>query len=300
MREWEENDKMKALIFAILILFASPIIGQKDSGDLVRKALQFYIMDQNYDSALVYFQHPSLDSRHGNYLWRWFIGDCHFKLGEIEEAKEVLLQCLNDSLELPIRPPQRKCCHVLADLYLADSQPDSAHYYLKLAEEKWPHVRIQHDGEWERKMALAYQFAKCYRGLGQLDSAISYLTPYAFKDPSLELLLFSQDSFPRMVDCYIEMLFERYGPKVVKTKLQQGIDSMIYQEGVQIGIRGDLLEYQFYHEVCYFEWLGDTVTLFSSYSPIRPNREKPQRRYSKELGVKELKQTLIYRKVMGN
>lgn len=291
---------MKALILAILILYASPIIGQRESDDLVSKALQFYIMDRNYDSALVYFQHPDFDSTYHRYLWRANIGDCYVKLGQLEEAKEVLLQCIKDTIEIPIRPLQRRCCHVFAELYLANSQPDSALFYLKLADKKWPYVRLCQNEAWVHRRALAYLFAKCHRGLGQLDSAISCLTPHAFSDPYQMFVGEISNEENEIVNYYFEILVERYDQKSLKQELKQGIDRMIYQEGVQKGIRGDLLDYQFYHEACFFEWFGDTVILHSSYSPIRPHKEKPQKRYSKELGVQELKQTLIYRKLMEN
>ena len=281
-----------AILITVLTLSS---FGQSEK-KLDDKAFDFYL-DKKYDSALIYYQkiakkkNRASDPYYLNQIW-----DCFFYLGRNEEAKENYLQSLKDTTE-PGRPfaPQRGSCHNLADVYIRECKYDSALYFLRLAEEKWPHFRICSAGEFERLSALNHKFAICFDGMGQPDTSIKYLTQYAFS--TIDRFRSGDDSvkYAALVNFYLGVLDKRYSANEIRGEFATAIKNFNYKKELDPEFKKKYPEENYYNVESYIIFFGNKVILREGTYEANSWGGEPVEEYSKQYIFKRFSESILFR-----
>lgn len=282
---------MKRLVI-ILAFFISKISTGQSLTDLNMKAFNLFI-DNKYDSALfIYKQLILSDQRVNNSYYYSQVGACYDNLSNLKLAKESYLDGLKDTFDLFRPVGQRACCHGLADVYMKENNFNDALKYLRLAEQKFPHHKICNAGEFERKIWLRYKFAKCFDGINQIDSAISYLTPYMFAKP--ENLSWDSSTYLGIINYYYSLLLKNYSVVELKSQMDCALQNTFYKTEADLVLNTKFPNHHYFNVLCYLNFLDNRVTLRNGGYEAEGWGGEPVLEFSKESLLKYFMETPGY------
>jgi len=287
------STKMKqtlTILITILSLSAFAQIGEKKLDD---QAFDFYL-DKKYDSALIYYQKiTKKKNRASDPYYLNQIGDCFFYLGKYEQAKKHYLQSLKDTSEAGPYAPQRGSCHNLADVYISENKYDSALYFLRLAEDKWPHLRICSAGEFERLSVLNHKFAICFNGISQPDTAIKYLTQYAFYTTDWYGSNHDSLKYLELVNFYLGVLGKRYSANEIKGEFNTAVKNFYYKKELDLEFKKKYPKENYYRVESYIIFFGNKVILRDGMYEANSWGGEPVAEYSKQYLFKEFSESTL-------
>lgn len=281
---------MKISIILFSLFYSITTFGQITKS--VEKIAFDYYIEQNFDSAIVYYQRVLKTDSSSYHLG--MLGSCYMKLKRFDMAKVAFNKCLlNTTVEYasPFSVPKRSCCHQLSTIYFEEENFEKALFYLKLAEQKYPHFRICSNGEFERKMELNYKFAQCFKGLNQIDSAISYLTPFMFS--SVERPIAKE-----VQGFYLDLITQKYSKSKLKYLLTEAIENLHYDKSLDTSMNRYSSEYIWYNIDCSFEFLGSTVILYDGGYESKSWGGEPVYTFTKAYYLDYLSTTEVYQKLI--
>lgn len=286
---------MRKFLTVWLLLFAVNAFGQIDKSELRDIAFGFYRNGQ-FDSAAFYYeqilQKPL--GRSSSYFYAQ-LGDCYYQLGQLEKAKENYILCVSDTFKTHFFSIKRDCVKNLVDLLLAEKEYEKALGYLRKAESELPHFRICSNGEFGKETMLSYKFAQCFAGIGQLDSAMNYLTPYMFSEP------YGMDSlgYIEIVEFYIIILKKKYSDAELKLELKNAIKQMYYKKEKDEEWEPLSPGEEFYNVLCYFTFYGQKVLLVDGGYEAKSWGGEPVKEFKKRSFIKFLKRTPTYKRIVN-
>jgi tetratricopeptide (TPR) repeat protein len=280
---------------AILFILITIVACKSNKTKLLEEnAIQSYV-DKDYLSAEKYYkQLLEVSDKNKEQYYLKQIENCEEgikqnKLTKKEIRLTILKQSqLDEKFGADLSNLSRRCYLKLADIYISEKKYDTALINLKIAESKYPLFSICNAGRFEEKYLLNYQFAQCYAGLGQLDSAISVLTPNMFvkqKDVYIDSL-----EYETINKFYLKIITKKYSKAELKTKLNKAINEVVYikQKNKEFD---DLTDIQ-----CYFLFLNCRIDLFKSSIDVSSWHESIIF-LSKEYLCKDAKETETYKKI---
>jgi tetratricopeptide (TPR) repeat protein len=289
---------MKEILTILLTLVTLVTFGQNGEKKLRNIACEHYL-DKDYDSALIYYQKLIQKPKFSNdpyYLKQ--IGDCYSHLNLPSKAKENYLKCVQDA-SAGLLSPKRDCSLQLAEVYISEIKYDSALYYIQLAEKQWPHLRICSAGEFERETQINYKFAICFNGTGQLDSAIKYITPYAFSASDRLEPFVDSTEYKKIVDFYLTLLGKNNSDQEIKNEFHRAVDNLTYIKELDKESKEKYPEDNWYNVNCYLDIFGERITLVDGGYEATSWGGEPVKAYSKESLIETLKESVAFREIMN-
>ncbi len=146
-------------------------------------------------------------------------------------------------------------CHKLYAIYMKEGNCSKALEYLKLADKCYRVRRICSMGSFHDALRLNYEYAVCYDSLGQIDSAITRLTPYMFFIPQR----YEAKQYTPIFDYYLKTLYRRYSKKNLCEALEQAIDTLQHECTTDNDQLDDSTNMIFFNIDCSFNFLGCKV-----------------------------------------
>lgn len=249
---------MKKLVIICISLFPLFCFNQSDLKTLKDRALGFYYQEQ-LDSALFYYEKvlELVDSKESVY-YHGVLGDLYLESNNLEKAKENYLQCIEYTSK-ERRSYSRNCFLGISDIYLYEKNYKKALENLKLVENNFSTFRICSNGGFEEKTELNYKFAQCYFGLNDVNKAISCLTPYMFS--FAEGLIMDSTKYIEISNFYVKLLRSKYDNNELTKLLSTSIENMFYSKQEFTEMNAENSEDNWFNVICYFEFLGERVTL---------------------------------------
>lgn len=287
---------MKKQLLVLIFLFPFYASSQDAEENLSKKAFDHYLEDR-YDSALFYYKQilKIKNSRSGYYLNQ--IGKCYFGIKENNTAKSYFLECLQipDTIKKYFyRPIQGQACLELSQIFIAEGNYEAALKYLETAEEKYPYRRVCGNGEFERKMRLAKQYAVCFDNLNKTDSAITRLTRFMFTK-SEDFYLDSTEYITEYINYYYDLLCKKYSPCDLKLALADAVNNIYYKKEKTSSDS----THDYYAVECYLMFLGKKVLLEEVEYEARSWGGEPVEPFTLNYLLKYVTETPLYKKING-
>ena len=236
----------------------------------------------------------------------FMLGECYLKTDSIEQAKQQFEKILAGKATY-FDDFETESCKNLADIYKKQKNYRKALYYYQL----YPVLFIRHDsGDGNR---LRFNFlnsneqAKCYMGLGLIDSAVKVMTPYMFcthKDLNSSNMAGSnyhnlEDSLKHDTVCrfYVSLLQKQYSNQSIKTEFKKAEQSFLLTEDRRAPDKNGIMQEDIHcsiniygKHVVYFHygtWTKEDVLLKEIQKPF----------YTKAYQLQQFRQLLICRLV---
>jgi tetratricopeptide (TPR) repeat protein len=277
--------------FFLFILFIIPKISFSQDYINTNKDTAFrYYLENKYDSALKYYlKVNSNDNKVKTYI-NYQLGNCYKELGKFEIAKKFYTLTIKDSTTIDkIYFSQRSSCLEMANIFLNEKEFAKSLDFLKLAERKFPHHRICSAGEFERKIKMKYEFAKCFEGLNQVDSAIIYLTPYMFA--KTENISIDSIEYLKILNFYYEKLNLKISSCEISSAMTLSIQNIFYNKADDSASNRIDPNNNHYEVECYLTFFGSKIWLLNNGYDTKSWGGDPVLFFTKEYALKEFYET---------
>ncbi|MBX7155439.1 MAG: hypothetical protein U0Y96_03095 [Candidatus Kapaibacterium sp.] len=235
------------------------------------------------------------------------LGECYAKLGAEANAIRYFRYCIADSNKTKqhriFSYPERNACISLSEIYYNNHNYDSALYYLRLAERQFKYRTIfGGEGSLEDTVSILVKFAKNFEQLNQLDSAIMYLAPVAFKYMNYIAKGFigndtQFDSIPRY---YISLLRKRYSKAELKTMMATSLGNLRYEITEDTTFKSKYRDEKRMCIYCSLDFAGTRVVLDDySYSyNYKKQKGRVPELLAKKHFLEEVQSTSVYKAIM--
>jgi len=290
------------LIFSITTQYG---FGQMTSHDISKKANKYFDA-MEYDSAAYYYKKIIYKDEWSSWILER-LGDAYSKLEEFDEAEYYYKESLVDTICNISDVPTGWCTFVnennrssqkLTDLYISNRRYSEALEILRMEKRDFVDGKYTGGGVFAMEnKGVNYDFSQCFYGVGELDSAIIYLTPSMFIDSYF--YSFDTLAYKDVNDFYYELLRKRYSKEFLKEELMSAIENLHYEEKLEKGVCSLFKKEIIISQTTYFDFLGARIFFLDDRSSTSKRSEKNlYKRTLRTRIVREITQMGIYQKIM--
>lgn len=222
--------KNKFQILLLMVLMPMCAFPQKMAEDYFDEALTL-TENKEYKSARDSFQ-VVIDKFPGDELCPrayYNIGYISTEMKDYKKAKEVFQTILKSSFNEkeplggdimadPYTNYKHRASEFLAEIYFDEKDYRKALNYVSLADTVYPYLHFCGNEMADEQNRKAVMYAKCYEGIGLIDSAIYCLIPYVF-DNGLA------DNY-EVIENAKRLLLKRYDQKTIQEELKKSINGI--------------------------------------------------------------------------